>query len=215
MSGALIQEYKKFYEDKAYIQALELLEQNRDEFDSGVYEYNLSINYYHLEKYVDARYYMEKAIREGMHTQKSQKILDGIKSKLEIGELEAKEQISDYFYDYSTHFSLYQGLGASLILMIIYFSLLRKISGLSSKSILLLGTLIPFAFSVFIKFSYAPAVLKQEVKVREGASLIFDEKTVLPAGMKVIATPKKSPWIYIYSPSAFRGWVLSEEVRYL
>lgn len=194
--------------------AIELSNQERDEFSPGHLYYNLGTLYAKQGDYAQARYYMEKAFQEGFDLPKVSHNLDIIKNNLTVRELGETGGVlgSTFSYLLKAPSAYFTGLSLFLIIFLVTLFRFKFLKNIYLTVILLLLSLAPLSFSKFYLKKMDFGIALEEVKIHEGPSNIYSSIGALNPGQKIIVGEKDKDWVFIKYPEIFRGWVSKEQL---
>lgn len=206
-------QYKELFDKGDYKGAINLLRQNKDQFDPAPYHYNLGINYARAEQYPLARLHLEKARDEGLYSPEARESLAKVKELTGADRMEEKSSFSDYVYNAALDSSLYTAVNITLVLLIVLLTQLKKLQRLWSKIVLAVLTLLPLLGQLYIKSNYTRAIAMDSKPVLMGPSAIFEQSQELVPGMRAILSEDFNGWRYIVSPASHKGWTRSENLK--
>lgn len=206
--------FEDLYLKKDYKGAASYLLANKQQFNSGIFHYNLGTVYSKLGDFPAARFHLEKAIKEGYINSASLNNLNFIKSQLQVDDLSSSSSLPDQIMNSLLTVPSAAYLSFTLIFLLIGISLIKskKIVRKFSMAIMFLIVLAPFLFSqIYVdKINYAVAF--KDVPLYEGPSKIFAEKGRVKAGSKIILGEYKEGWFYIKFPISLTGWINKDQL---
>lgn len=206
--------FEELYLAKDYKGAAQFLLNNKQQFDSGIFHFNLGTVYSKMGDYPVARFHLEKAIQEGYVNSASLNNLNFIRSQNNNEDLTTSSSLPDKIVDNLS--SLPSQGYVSLTLALILISLLLIKSKVVKQKIsivlILLLSLSPLVLSHFYVNKLNKAITLKEVVIYEGPSKIFNEKGKLKPGSKIILGDFKDGWFYIKFPISFAGWISKDQL---
>ena len=200
---------ESLYLKKDYTKAIDGLLKNRDEFDLGLFHYNLGTLYAKKNDLAYARYNLEMANIHGHIGTKSINNLDYVKTKLAVNDISSTHNLLDQITSCSASISpniyIFITLLSFLIIALLW---LRK--KLRSKALLL--TLGFFAVSPLLIFNFYINNLKYAVNLKtiksyEGPSKVYEVKRDIEAGSKFLVSGPKNGWYFIEKPVSLSGYI--------
>lgn len=208
------QSFESLYLQKNYKGAAQYLLANKQQFDSGIFHYNLGTVYSKLGDQAAARYHLEKAIKEGYVNSASLNNLSYVKSLLQVDDLSTSTSLPDKFINFSLNLPPQAYLSVTLLLILLSMLLIRT-KKLTSKVIIfvsLLLSLLPIGYSTLYLNNVNYAVALKEIPLYEGPSKIFNEKGKIRAGSKIILGEFKDGWFFVEYPLSLAGWVGKDQL---
>ncbi len=199
-----------------YQEAQKVLLANKDQFEPGVFHYNLGTTLMKMGNFAAGRYHLEKALKNGYVDTKVLHNLSVAKGHLGVSDIESSKKPLDMLLSISLDipFSLYLSLTLFFALFVILLYKLKKIV----KSYVLVGALIlsllPVLYSLFFIGQYNYAVALSDTPLREGPSQIYGEISKVKAGSKFIVGEMQDGWYYIQSPNFLAGWVKKDDIAF-
>ncbi len=197
---------KELYLENDFAAASKALKQQQNEFDSGWYFYNLGTIELKAGNLPQARFYLEKSLKEGFHLAEAKHNLKVAKQKFIT-----EERPQEFFpLLYQQILSIPSpALLTGILLMTLALAVMRLLKKLLMKvflcSLVLLGSL--FLGHFFLVNSYEQAVILQKGEILEGPSQIFAVSHEAPLGLKVWLKKQKNEWRLITYPEKYAGWV--------
>jgi hypothetical protein len=119
--------------------------------------------------------------------------------------LERPINISDYVYKFSMNFENGGFATLSLGIILIGTLVLFRLRNLKSGLIVSLLAIVPLIFQLWTS-SLDRYISKNEVKLFDGPSGIFETDKLLPMGVLLIVKEHED-WLEVVYPSRFEGWV--------
>lgn len=213
-AGLSNQNFESLYLQKNYKGAAQYLLANKQQFDSGIFHYNLGTVYSKLGDQAAARYHLEKAIKEGYVNSASLNNLNFVKSQLQIDDLSTSVSLTDKVMNFSLNFPPQAYLSVTLIFVLLTMILIRtrKITSRMVISLALLLALVPIGYSTLYISRVNYAVALKEIPLYEGPSKIFNEKGKIRAGSKIILGEFKDGWFFVEYPLSLAGWVGKDQL---
>jgi hypothetical protein len=182
------------------------LSENKDQFDSAVFHYNMAIVHFQQNDYVQSRYHLELAKLTGGETMDVNKKLEIIKDNLGLKYLEEPETVSDYIYQsyYSTPTSLW------LIALFVFVGAgvwsIRKaqywLTGIISATLITIAIL----YKIYIS-STDVVIWVNESTLYQGPSEVFETTQVVSSGSKLVVEYHQDGWLRVKAPSNISGWL--------
>ena len=210
----ILSELKKYFEVKDYSSAIKLLNENRGQFEPGVFNYNLGLALLQSEDPVMARVQFEKAKIHGLYSNELMHALDETTQKLQVKTLEESQTFSDQFNKITlgTPFDVY--ITISLSIAIVALLLHRRVDKLVTFLMILFATAPLIFYSQYVNKYNATVVLEDQVVYR-GPSKMFEQIQLIPQGMKIYTGKEFDGWRYIIAPESHRGWFFTQKVEVL
>jgi hypothetical protein len=206
--------FEELYLKKDYKGAVNYLLQNKQQFDSGIFHYNLGTLYSKTCDYPAARFHLEKAIKEGNINSSSLNNLAYVKGQLQVDDLSTSTNLSDQVMNSVLLIPPAAYLSMTLLFLLCGILLLRaqRLVKKASIAIFILLIMAPLAFSNLYlgKINYAIAL--KDVPLYEGPSKIFSEKGTVKAGSKIILGDFKEGWFYVKFPIFLTGWISKDQL---
>lgn len=199
-----------------YAEAQKLLLANKDQFDLGIFHYNLGTTLMKMGNFAAGRYHLEKALKNGYVDTKVLHNLSVAKSQLAVNDIGNSSNPLDLALSFSLDipFSLY--LSATLIFSIValLFVRFKKVTRWYGMTFLAVLALLPILYAgIFLnRFNFALAL--SDTSLREGPSQIYGELSKVKAGSKFIVGENQGDWYYIKSPASMTGWVKKEDIAF-
>jgi tetratricopeptide (TPR) repeat protein len=206
--------FEELYLKKDFKGAAQYLLQNKQQFSSGIFHYNLGTVYAKLIDYPAARFHFEKAIKDGYINSASLNNLGYVKSVIEVDDISTSTSIQDQLINTSLSIPSAAYLSASLIFLLITLLLIKTKNVTKKMTIFILAIFIfsPICYSHFYLENINYAVAFKDVPIYEGPSKIFTEKGKLRAGSKIILGEFKDGWFSIKFPISLAGWVNKDQL---
>lgn len=206
--------FEAFYLKKDYKAAADFLLQNKQQFDSGIFHYNLGTVYSKLGDFPAARFHLEKAIKEGFINSSSLNNLGFVKSQLQVDDLSTSTSVPDQVMNTALALPSAAYLTISLLMLLVGLVMIKskKIVRKMSLALLLLVVATPVLFSEFYLDKINYAVSFKDVPLYEGPSKIFSEKGKVKAGSKLILGEFKEGWFYVKFPISLTGWINKDQL---
>lgn len=210
----ILTQLKQNFENKNFDEVISLIEQNKESFDPGIYEYNIGIAYFKKGNLVDARVWFEKAKLKGFYSNELMTALKDVTSKLEVKRLEESQSIHDSFSNISTLLPVDVYVTLSLIFFVILGVFYKKMDKYIRLVVLVLAFM-PLAFYFMYAKNYHSIIVLEDQIVFRGPSEMFEQTQLIPKGMKLITGKTHNGWRYILSPESHKGWFKSTKVEKL
>jgi hypothetical protein len=197
--------FENLYKEKQYSQALEYLKNHQSEFPLSIYHHNLSAVFFQLKEFPLSRYHLIKAESYGLTDGLVFQNKSLINRELDLERLERPINISDYVYKFSMNFENGGFATLSLGIILIGTLVLFRLRNLKSGLIVSLLAIVPLIFQLWTS-SLDRYISKNEVKLFDGPSGIFETDKLLPMGVLLIVKEHED-WLEVVYPSRFEGWV--------
>ena len=206
--------FDELYLKKDYKGAAQYLLNNKQQFDSGIFHYNLGTVYSKMGDQATARFHLEKAIQDGYVNSSSLNNLNFVKSTLQVDDLGTSTSLPDQFINITTSIPTAGYVTFTLALFMIFTLMIRfqKITKKWMMAVVLLLSLVPVLFSVFYIKDINHAVTLKDIPLYEGPSKIFAEKGKVRAGSKIILGEFKEGWFYVEFPVSLAGWINKDQL---
>jgi len=199
-----------------YAEAQKLLLANKDQFDLGLFHYNLGTTLMKMGNFAAGRYHMEKALKAGYVDSKVLHNLSVAKSHLSVNDIGNSTNPLDIVLSFSLDipFSLY--LSLTLVFAFIMLLLIRLKKLTRPYLMIVLGVIVflpLFYAGIFLnRFNFAMTL--NDSPLREGPSQIYGELTKVKAGSKFIVGESQGDWFYIKSPTSMVGWIKKDDIAF-
>jgi tetratricopeptide (TPR) repeat protein len=206
--------FESLYLKSEYKKAVELLIQNKEQFSSGNFHYNLGLAHAKLSDFGLARFHFEKAINNGMKHSAAFNNLEYVKSKLQVNDISNSDRFSDRFVNTSLDFPIDAFILLTFIFLLIALLTIKikKVTNYLKIASLVLVSLLPlFCYFIFLG-NLNSAIALRDIPVYEGPSKVFQEKGSLKAGAKIIIGEFKEGWFFIQQPQELAGWVKKDDL---
>lgn len=206
--------FDELYLKKDYKGAAQYLLDNKQQFDSGIFHYNMGTVYSKMGDQATARFHLERAIQEGYINSSSLNNLTFVKSQLQVDDLTTSTSLPDQLMSTATSIPTAGYFSITLFLMLV-FTLLIRFQKIQKKWIMVLVfvlSLSPVLLSQFYVKNINYAVALKDIPLYEGPSKIFSEKGKVRAGSKVILGEFKDGWFRIEFPVSLTGWINKDQL---
>jgi hypothetical protein len=205
---------EELYIAKNFKGAAEYLLKNKQQFDSGIYFYNLGTVYSKLGDYANARYLFEKSMKEGFINSSSYNNLNFVREKLDVDDLSSSSSIPDQILNVSLALpsSAYTSMTLLLLILVALLIQFKKLTHKLKITMCLFLALVPMLVSYSYLNQVNEAIILKDIAVYEGPSKIFSEKGKLKAGSKVVLGEFKDGWFFIEFPLSQVGWIAKDQV---
>jgi tetratricopeptide (TPR) repeat protein len=214
MSSSKTSAFEDLYLKKDYKDAISYLLQNKQQFNSGIFHYNLGTIYSKMGDLPTARFHLEKTIKEGYINSSSLNNLSFVKSQLQVDDISSSTEFPDQVMNTALTIppAAYHSFSLILLMLGILMKRSKKLVKISSIIFFMALIMLPTLFSHFYidKINYAVAF--KDLQVYEGPSKIFSEKGKVKAGSKIILGEYKEGWFYIKFPISLAGWISNEKL---
>ena len=206
--------FDELYLKKDYKGAAQYLLKNKQQFDSGIFHYNLGTVYSKMGDQATARFHLEKAIQEGYINSSSLNNLNFVKSNLQVDDLSTSSSLPDQFVNITTSIPVAGYVSFTLLLLIIFTLMIRfqKITKKWMMAVVLILAVVPMLFSFIYIKDINHAIALQDIPLYEGPSKIFSEKGKVRAGSKIILGEFKEGWFYVEFPLSLSGWINKDQL---
>ncbi len=206
--------FDQLYLKKDYKGAIQYLLDNKEQFDSGIFHYNLGTVYSKMGDHATARFHLEKAVQDGYINSSSLNNLAFVKSQLQVDDLSTSTSLPDQLVNTASVIPPAGYFSITLLLLVIFTLMIRfkKIQTKWVMAVVLLLAITPAIFStVYVKdINYAVAL--KDVPLYEGPSKIFSEKGKVRAGSKIVLGQFKDGWFYVEFPISLSGWISKDQL---
>lgn len=206
--------FDELYLKKDYKGAAQYLLKNKQQFDSGIFHYNLGTVYSKMGDQATARFHLEKALQDGYINNSSLNNLNFVKSQLDVDDLTTSTSFPDQFVNYASSLPVMGYVSMTLVLLVI-FTLSARLKKIEKKWAMALAFLIafmPMIFALTYVKNINHAIALKDIPVYEGPSKIFNEKGKVRAGSKIILGEFKDGWFYIEFPLSLSGWINKDQL---
>ncbi len=198
--------------------AVQLLLENRDQLEPGLFHYNLGTFYTQINDLGAGRYHLEKALQYEGPTTDILNNLRTVQTQLAHQELAHSTQIFDRLLASLFELPIDYAITATLIL-ILFGIIIFKWRGIKSfwaLGLYFLLSLAPVALSSYVTYQYDVAIVLKESSVLEGPSALFKEKYRLSSGLKIVVEKHEDQgWYFIRKPVHLSGWINQESLGLL
>ena len=206
--------FEELYLKKDYKDAISYLLQNKQQFNSGIFHYNLGTVYSKIGDLPTARFHLEKTIKEGYINSSSLNNLSFVKSQLQVDDISTSTEFPDQMMNMALTIppAAYHSISLLMLLLTILLRRSKKLIKMTSIIFFIVLIMLPTLFSQFYidKINYAVAF--KDLPVYEGPSKIFTEKGKVKAGSKIILGEYKDGWFYIKFPISLAGWINNDKL---
>lgn len=206
--------FDELYVKKNFKGAAQYLLDNKQQFDSGIFHYNLGTVYSKMGEHASARFHLEKAIKEGYINNSSLNNLTFVKNQLQVDDLSTSTSIPDQIINSMLSIPSAGYFSITLLLILIFMIMVRfgKIQKRWIMAAVFAFAVLPMAFSLFYVKNINYAVALKDTPLYEGPSKIFTEKGSVRAGSKVVLGQFKEGWFYIEFPMSLSGWISKDQL---
>ena len=206
--------FDQLYLKKDYKGAIQYLLDNKQQFESGIFHYNLGTVYSKMGDHATARFHLEKAVQDGYINSSSLNNLAFVKSQLQVDDLSTSTSLPDQLINTAVAIPSAGYFSITLLLLVIFTLMIRfqKIQRKWVMAVVLLLAIAPVAFSSFYVKDINYAVALQDVPLYEGPSKIFSEKGKVRAGSKIVLGQFKDGWFYVEFPISLSGWISKDQL---
>lgn len=210
---AVLKTVEKLYGEKAYSEALVLLEKSSKDISQGLWHYNMGSVLAKLDRLPEARYHFLMSDRAGFYSKELSQNQEIVESKLGLTKVENPLTFSDHFYRSALVGS--EGYFTTLALLFLVLSvwILRKKDQIKIAMFYFVVSVSLIAMNLWVQSLDQYVVVNQKI-IHDGPSMIFGERGELPLGIKLI-TEKNEEWIKIIYPSRYAGWIKKSELKEL
>lgn len=205
----VLQELQVLEKSKDWKKAEGLLEKHKEEFDAGVYYYNLGIIKFKEKDFVSSRIALEMAQKNAFESILLDDALEEVKENLSAY---AIENISPWGKVEINFIELPVQLYLSITVMIlISFLLLKnKLESVVTKVFWILFAFLPLLFKLFLFPEVETIVTKADVPIYLGPSKVFEKVSELPPGIKIYVKKEEAnnkKWLNVLYPKSLQGWM--------
>lgn len=209
-----LKEFKALFEKQDYDGAIKFLDENKQNFDEGVYQYNLGLTYLKKGQLVEARVLFEKSKLNGFFSNEVDLALKEATSGLEVKTLEESSSFSDDFNNIVLQIPFDVYFLISLIFVAIVIGFYKKLDKYI-RIIIFVFAMLPTVFYYQHVNQHEKIVVLEDQYVYRGPSKMFEQIQMIPKGMKLFTGKDHNGWRYIVTPQSHRGWFKSEKVESL
>lgn len=204
----------ELYAKKDYKKAAELLEQNSQVYDTGTYFYNLGTLKAKTGDFALARFYYEKALKDGYRSEALLNNLSFVKTKMEGDDLSNSLNFEDRMQDAAALFPLnsFLFLGALFFFLSVLWMRFMKSMRPWKIALVLLIAVLPAVFKVSYLDKKPVAIVLKDAGVYEGPSAIFEQKGTIKAGAKIRLSKINDKWAFISAPENSVGWISKDSL---
>jgi hypothetical protein len=210
----ILKSLESLYLEKEYQKAIDLIIKSSQQFDKGLFHYNLGTMHVKLGHLGVARYHLERAKKFDFKDTKLSSNLKFVRESLGVSDVVQSKVLWDRFLNFSLGSSVQSFFSLSLVILLVGAFLFRP-SRLVKKwkfifvvLVSIIPTLFYFTFLKDINF----AVALKGADLREGPSKVYEKNNYIPEGAKVILGEKNGSWFYIERPTWLRGWISKDDV---
>jgi hypothetical protein len=206
--------FDELYLKKDYKGAAQYLLDNKKQFESGIFHYNMGTVYSKMGDQATARFHLEKAIQDGYINSSSLNNLAFVKSQLQVDDLSTSTSLPDQIISTATAIPM-SGYFSITLFLVLVFTLMIRLKKIQKKWVMVvvfLLALTPVLFSNFYVKNINYAVALKEIPLYEGPSKIFAEKGRVRAGSKIVLGQFKDGWFYIEFPISLSGWINKDQL---
>jgi hypothetical protein len=198
------------YLENQWEEAITRLNESRELLDPWIYHYNAGTLYSNMQSYGAGRYHLEKALMYPGDRSLVMANLDFVLDKLgpidfSFG-LTQLESWAIYLLGFPEQYAILIS-----ILLLILFSVVwrfRPAKRWYTFMLCVLLAVVSVALDQFWVRTYSVGIVIEDVEVRIGPSEIFEEKTKIRAGTKLLFRSSESAqWYQIIKPQRFIGWI--------
>jgi hypothetical protein len=211
-SNTILSVFKENFESKQFDQALLVLQENRDSFDSAVFYYNLGSVYLAKDELVLARVNLEKAIDLGIESNQTLKTLTVVKEKMGVNSLEKPSSRLEAVQGGLAQTGMDVFLSVSLVLVI--FAVIKKMGPLL-KALCIVTAFLPLIYFFVTVKGHERFIATEETKVLRGPSNMFEQVQEVPKGMVFIIKDRLDDWVRVEYPESHQGWIYTEGIEKL
>lgn len=206
--------FDELYLKKDYKGAAQYLLKNKQQFDSGIFHYNLGTVYSKMGDQATARFHLEKALQDGYINTSSLNNLNFVRSQLDVDDLTTSTSLPDQIVNYTTAIPTMGYVSITLALLVAFTLSIRlgKIQKKWAMALAFLAAFLPLVFAMTYVKDVNHAIALKDVPVYEGPSKIFNEKGKVRAGSKIILGEFKEGWFYIEFPVSLSGWISKDQL---
>jgi hypothetical protein len=204
--------FKKNYIAKDFDKSIEILNDLKDQFEPGVYYYNIGTVKIKQGKLAEGRLFLEKAKDTGYYNHHVINNISKTKDLLGVVELEKPETTADYLNYYSMNLDSNIFLTFSLILFTLLTFFFKKLNIFLRFTIILLA-LVPLGFKFYYVDTLVKGIPLVDVDIFEGPSKVFEKTNVLNKGLLVKVINKQENWSYVIYPDKLQGWIKTTDIE--
>lgn len=197
------------YLKKDYKTLIDSLLKHRDDFDPGLFHFNLGTVYAKKNEFAYARYNLEMAQKLGQIDSKSLNNLNYVKHNLNVQDISNSRVILDQAFSVGASIPSQLYYSMSLILVVLLVILWTKNLLKSRVTTLVYSclSLIPAAIAFFYISQFNYAVNLKTIDLFEGPSKVYEVKRKIDAGSKFLLGEIRGGWYFIDKPLSLSGWI--------
>ena len=199
---------EELYLKEDYKAVEQMLMENKEQLDPGVYHYNLGTIQGKQQKLAHARFNLEMAIKKGFINNKSKNNLQVVKEQLYMSDLDA----SGVSWFLNLPDALYLTTSLVLSIGVLLLIRLKKTMKKIVMTACILMAWLPFLIFEFYLDKMSLVINLKDTSLREGPSTIYPELKVIEAGAKFITGEENNGWYFIESPYDLSGWVKKDDL---
>lgn len=206
--------FEALYLKKDYKSAVNYLLSHKQQFDSGIFHYNLGTVYSKIGDFPAARFHLEKALKEGYINSSSLNNLTYVKTQLQVDDLSTSANLPDELMNSALSVPAQAYLSLTLVFFFAGMLLIKSkiVTRKTTMFLLLIMALTPVFFSQFYLEKVNYAVAFKDIPLYEGPSKIFSEKGKVKAGSKIVLGEFKEGWFYVKFPISLAGWISKDQI---
>jgi hypothetical protein len=195
-------------------EAISLMRANEAHLDAWIYHFNLGTLYGKMEMYGAGRHHLEKALTlpgdRSLVLTNLEFVLDKLGPVDSALGLTQVESWAVYLLRIPEQYALILTLFLLVVVTIIW--KFKKFKKWYTFGLVALVAFVPVLADQMWLRSYQVAIVLEQAIVRTGPSGIFEEKSVLPEGSKILLKSSLSgQWYQVIKPQAAVGWIESEK----
>jgi len=202
------------YLNNQWEEALRRLNESKELLDPWIYHYNAGTLNSYLQLYGAGRHHLEKALMYPGDRSLVLANLDFVMNQLGPIDLSFGLTPLESWVVYLLGFPEQYAILVSLLLLLILsiFWRFRPFKYWYTTVLLILVSLLPVAIDQILVRNYSIAIVTEDVEVRVGPSEIFEEKSKIRAGTKLLLKSSESAqWHQIIKPQRFVGWIPADK----
>lgn len=209
----IVSSLKTLIDTQQWQNALNLLNEHKDQFDSAIYHYNVAVVKVNLAQSSDAMYHFEMAKSLGLQSPELINSINSLKEQLNISYIENSLEFIDLMHQLLFQLPNQFYYSVSILMLILVFWNFKLIVTRLFKVLLILVSIAPSIFFTSYIKPKEMAIIQANLKVYAGPSRIFDQVQEIPEGAKIIIGNDYNNWKQVIYPQRFKGWIFSDKYK--
>lgn len=191
-----------------------LILNHKDEFDAGVYYFNLGIIKLKQQDFVGARIALETAKKNAFESLVLDEALNETKEALSseaIESVDAWEKVEISLIELPIQFYI----SLTVVILITFLLIKKYLDSIVTKVFWILFAFIPLLFKLLFFPQMQTLVTTTDLPVYFGPSKVFEKVSELPPGIKIYTGKNvDSKWLQVLFPKNQQGWVENNETSF-